>query len=152
MVDDRRADKMNEISGARRLRDELRSRLDRHGRLGLAGNRWFKGPGVRTVSRTVAWRYGVALAAFLLSFFVRDLLNNWLVGISDRGLIIFLPAILLVTFFLGLGPVILTLLLSALAAWYFFLPPYHTFAIGTDGSIVLATFVVGLEATHYRRP
>jgi PAS domain S-box-containing protein len=71
------------------------------------------------------------------------LLNNWLVGISDRGLIIFLPAILLVTFFLGLGPAILTLLLSALAAWYFFLPPYHTFAIGTDGSIVLATFVVG---------
>jgi len=71
------------------------------------------------------------------------LLNNWLIGISDRGLIIFLPAILLVTFFLGLGPAILALLLSALAAWYFFLPPYHTFAIGTDGAIVLATFVVG---------
>jgi PAS domain S-box-containing protein len=71
------------------------------------------------------------------------LLNNWLIGISDRGLIIFLPAILLVAFFLGLGPAILTLLLSALASWYFFLPPYHTFAIGTNGAIVLATFVVG---------
>jgi PAS domain S-box-containing protein len=91
----------------------------------------------------VAWRYTIALVAFLISFFVRDLLNNWLIGISDRGLIIFLPAILLVTFFLGLGPAILTGLLSALAGWYFFLPPYHTFAIGTDGAIVLATFVVG---------
>ena len=94
-------------------------------------------------SQTVAWRYSIAFLAFLVSFFVRDLLNNWLIGISDRGLIIFLPAILLVTFFLGLGPAILALLLSALAAWYFFLPPYHTFAIGTDGAIVLATFVVG---------
>src|SRR6516165_2891603 len=27
-----------------------------------------------------------------------------------------------------------TLLLSALAAWYFFLPPYNTFAIGTDSA------------------
>lgn len=78
--------------------------------------------------------------AFLVSFFVRDLLNNWLIGISDRGLIIFLPAILLVTFFLGLGPAILTLLLSALTAWYFFLPPYNSFM---DRAIVLATFVVG---------
>ena len=51
----------------------------------------------------VAWRYGIALVAFLISFVVRDLLNNWLIGISDRGLITFLPAILLVTFFLGLG-------------------------------------------------
>ena len=98
---------------------------------------------LRAASRTVAWRYSVALLAFLLSFFVRDFLNNWLIGISDRGLIIFLPAILLVAFFLGLGPAILTLLLSALAAWYFFLPPYHTFAIGVDGAIVLATFIVG---------
>jgi PAS domain S-box-containing protein len=95
---------------------------------------------LRTVSQTIAWRYAIALVAFLVSFFVRDLLNNWLIGISDRGLIIFLPAILLVTFFLGLRPAILTLLLSALAAWHFFLPPYNSFV---DRAIVLATFVVG---------
>jgi PAS domain S-box-containing protein len=92
---------------------------------------------------SVAGRYTIALLAFLVSFFVRDLLNNWLIGISDRGLITFLPAILLVAFFLGLGPAILAELLSALAAWYFFLPPYHTFAIGINGAIVLATFIVG---------
>jgi PAS domain S-box-containing protein len=105
-----------------------------------------------TVSQTVAWRYTIALVAFLFNFFVRDLLNNWLIGISDRGLIIFLPAVLLVAFFLGLGPAILTALLAALAAWYFYLPPYHTFAIGTDGAIVLATFIicsaVGITLVH----
>ena len=95
---------------------------------------------LRTVSQTVAWRYTIAVVAFLASFFVRDLLNNWLVSISDRGLIIFLPAILLVTFFLGLGPAILTALLSALAIWYVFLPPY---AHGIDSAVVLAGFVVG---------
>jgi two-component sensor histidine kinase len=93
----------------------------------------------RTVSQ-FAWRYIIGLVAFLVSFFVRDLLNNWLIGISDRGLIIFLPAILLVTFFLGLGPAILTALLSALAIWYVFLPPY---AHGIDSAVVFAAFVVG---------
>ena len=92
------------------------------------------------VSQTVAWRYAIAVIAFLVSFFVRDLLNNWLIGISDRGLIIFLPAILLVTFFLGLGPAIPTALLSVLAIWYVFLPPY---AHGIDSAVVLAAFVVG---------
>jgi two-component system, sensor histidine kinase PdtaS len=95
---------------------------------------------LRTVSQTVAWRYAIVLVAFLISFFVRHSLNNWLIGISDRGLIIFLPAILVVTFFLGLGPAILTLLLSALAIWYVFLPPY---AHGIDSVVVLATFVIG---------
>jgi PAS domain S-box-containing protein len=83
------------------------------------------------------------------------LLDNWLIGISDRGLIIFLPAILLVAFFLGLGPAILTTLLSALAAWYFFLPPHNTFAIGTDNAIVLAFFIissgVGITLVHWLR-
>lgn len=102
-----------------------------------------KGAWFRTVSQNVAWRYTIALVAFVISFLVRDSLNDWLLGISDRGLIIFLPAILLVTFFLGLGPAILTAVLSVLAAWHYFLPPYHTFAIGPNGAIVLAAFVVG---------
>jgi PAS domain S-box-containing protein len=99
-----------------------------------------KGAWLRAVSQTVAWRYTIALVAFFISFFTRDLLNNWLVGISDRGLIIFLPAILLVTFFLGLGPAILTALLSVVAIWYVFLPPY---AHGIDSAVVVAAFVVG---------
>jgi PAS domain S-box-containing protein len=83
------------------------------------------------------------------------LLNDWFIGIADRGLIVFLPAILLVAFFIGLGPAILTLLLSAVAAWYVFLPPYYSFALGIDGAIVLATFivggVVGIALVHWLR-
>ena len=92
---------------------------------------------------SVAGRHAIALLAFLASFLVRDLLNDWLLRISDRGLIIFLPAILLVTFFIGLGPAILTLLLSAVAAWYVFIPPYYSFALGIDGAVVLVTFIIG---------
>ena len=104
---------------------------------------------------SVAGRYAIALLAFLVSFFVRDLLNDWLLRISDRGLIIFLPAILLVTFFIGLGPAILTLLLSAVAAWYVFIPPYYSFALGIDGAVVLVTFIigsgVGIALVHWLR-
>jgi PAS domain S-box-containing protein len=99
---------------------------------------------LRAVSQTVARRYIVALIAFFVSFVVRDALNDWLIGISDQGKVIFIPAIILVAFFLGLGPAILTALLSAVAVWYFFLPPYHSFALGIDSAIVLATFVVGI--------
>jgi PAS domain S-box-containing protein len=102
-----------------------------------------EGAWLRVVSHKIAWPYIIALAAFLVSFFVRYLLNDWLIGISDRGLIVFLPAILLVTFFLGLGPAILVGLLSALAVWYIFLPPFYSFALGIGGAIVFATFIVG---------
>jgi hypothetical protein len=40
-----------------------------------------------------AWaRYGTALATFVVSFFLREALAPWLA--SDRGIIVFLPAIL----------------------------------------------------------
>jgi len=97
----------------------------------------------RRHSLTAAWRYAIALAAFVISFFVRDLLDSWLTAISDRGLIVFLPAILIVTYFIGLGPATLTLTLSGLSIWYFFLPPYYSFRLDIDGVIVLSTFLVG---------
>jgi PAS domain S-box-containing protein len=105
-----------------------------------------------------AWQtlagYVIALLAFLISFFVRDLLNSWFTAISDRGLFVFLPAILLVAFFVGLGPAILTLLLSAIAVWYIFIPPYFSF-LGIDRAIVLATFVlgsaIGIAIVHWLR-
>jgi K+-sensing histidine kinase KdpD len=111
-----------------------------------------KREGLRTLWRTVAWHYAIAVIAFLVSFFVRDLLNNWMIGL---GLVIFLPAILLVAFFLGLGPAILTALLSVLAAWYVFLAPYYSFALGIDGAIALLALavgsVVGITLVHWLR-
>ncbi|MGB8631381.1 MAG: HWE histidine kinase domain-containing protein [Xanthobacteraceae bacterium] len=89
-----------------------------------------------------AWaRYGIALAAFLVSFFLREALAPWLS--SDRGIIVFLPAILFVTFCAGLGPGLLTTLLSGIALWYVFLPPYYSFAFSLDTAVGLATLAFG---------
>jgi two-component sensor histidine kinase len=86
-------------------------------------------------------RYGIALAAFAISITVRLAMDVWLS--SDRGFILFLPAVLLVTFFAGLGPAILTGALSGIALWYIFLPPFYSFAIDLDSVVGLATFVFG---------
>ena len=89
-----------------------------------------------------AWaRYGIALAAFLVSFLLRDALTSWLS--SDRGIIVFLPAILFVTICTGLGPGLLTTFLSGVALWYVFLPPYYSFALSLDTAVGLATFAFG---------
>ena len=90
--------------------------------------------------QSVGFRYSIALIAFALSFSLREALDPWL--ISQRGFIVFLPAIILVTFFAGLGPAILTALLSGAAAWYFFLLPYNSFRLDFDGAVGLATFVL----------
>jgi len=101
-----------------------------------------------------AWaRYGIALAAFVVSFLLRRALDPWL--FSDRGFILFLPAILFVTFSAGLGPGILTALLSGIALWYVFLPSYHSFTLGLDGAVGLATFafgsIAGIVLVHWLR-
>jgi K+-sensing histidine kinase KdpD len=59
---------------------------------------------------------------------------------------VFLPAILFVTFFVGLGPGLLTTILSGIALWYVFLPPYYSFALSLDTAVGLATFAFGRVA------
>jgi two-component sensor histidine kinase len=99
------------------------------------------------------WRYGIALAAFVISITIRLGLDAWLS--SDRGFILFLPAVLLVTFFAGLGPAILTAVLSGTSLWYIFLPPYYSFEIDLDSVVGLATFVfgstIGIILVHWLR-
>lgn len=103
--------------------------------------------------QSVAWRYAIALVAFVVSFFLREALDPWLH--ADRGFILFLSAILLVIFVAGLGAGILTALLSGVAAWYFFTPPFWSFRLDLDGAIGLATFVlgsaVGITLVHWLR-
>ncbi len=90
---------------------------------------------------SVGVRYATALIAFAISFSLREALDPWL--FSDRGFILFLPAIILVAFFAGLGPATLTALLSGVAMEYFFLAPYNSFRLDLDGAIGLATFLLG---------
>ena len=70
----------------------------------------------------------------------------------DPGIILFLPAMLFVTYFAGLGPGILTALLSGITLWYVFLPPYYSFAFSPDNAVGLATFAFGGIAGVHPRP
>ena len=103
--------------------------------------------------RSGASRYVIALVAFVVSFFLREALDPWLY--SDRGFILFLAAIMLTAYFAGLGPAIVAALLSGVAAWYFFMPPFWSFRLDLDGAVGLAMFVlgssVGITLVHWLR-
>lgn len=53
----------------------------------------------------------------------------------------FFPAVILTTFFCGLRPGITCAALSGLAAWYYFLPPFHSFVLTAQTTIALAFYV-----------
>jgi PAS domain S-box-containing protein len=81
----------------------------------------------------------LALAIFLVALALR--LGTLPV---ERGLpfLPFYPAMLAAALFLGAGPGLLVVALSALAASYLFLPPHFSFAIGLAALPALLTFVL----------
>ena len=103
--------------------------------------------------QSAGWRYGAALVAFGASFYLREALNPWL--FSDRGFVLFVPAILLIAFIAGLGPSLLTTALSGIAVWYFFIPPLGSFRLEVEGTVDLAVFFLssgtGLVLVHVLR-
>jgi PAS domain S-box-containing protein len=104
-------------------------------------------PQIATVfdPRRNSWfRYVIAFIAFVASLTVRFALNPWL-G-SDRGFIIFVPAIILTTFIAGFGPAVFAAVLAGVAISYFFVPAYGSFGPTADGMVGLATYVIGATA------
>lgn len=97
------------------------------------------------LSRLPAWRhsplpaYGFGVVAFVLAFLTRLHLN----GILPDGFpfITFLPVIVLTAFISGLGPGIIVTVLSALTAWYVFIPPAYSFVLTKEDAIALALFM-----------
>jgi len=83
--------------------------------------------------------YGFGLAAFALAFLARSQLT----GILPNGFpfLTFLPAIVLTAFVAGLGPAVVATGLSALAAWYVFIPMAVSFAMSAEGALALAFFL-----------
>jgi Signal transduction histidine kinase len=55
----------------------------------------------------------------------------------------FFPAVIISSFLFGPRPGVLAALLCGLFAWYFFIPPRHTFALG-DGTITALLFYIGV--------
>ena len=107
--------------------------------------------------RAIAGRYGIAVVAFAISLLIRAALNPWLFGARDsisvvpRGYILFVPAVLLVTYYAGLGPGLLTAVLSGLSIWYFFIPASHPFTIGTSDALALPIFAVSIVVINRLR-
>ena len=83
--------------------------------------------------------YGVSIMAVGVAVLARVALTGYVVvGVA---FITFYPAIILATFLGGLGPGLLAIILSALAAWYLFLPPDHTWALTGDAAVSLMIFL-----------
>lgn len=93
-------------------------------------NRMAKQPGTR---------YVAAIAMFALAFTIRVLVDAALP--PGFPYLTFFPAIVIATFFFGTGPGVLCAVLSGVAAWYFFIPPFSTFALSGSTLLALIFFV-----------
>jgi two-component sensor histidine kinase len=98
-------------------------------------------PMVRPISFRIPgrWGYPFAFSAFALTFLVRYSLDAWL-G-PDEGLILFVPAIAVTTFAAGLGPGVVSAVLSGVTIWFFFLSPYYSFRLDQYGVVAFAGYV-----------
>lgn len=89
-----------------------------------------------------SWRQGIALAfaaaglSFVLHWAVEPFFQ------PDRGLIVFMPGIVLVTLIAGPRYGVLTAVLSGVAVWYVTFPPVHTFVLSHPDTVSLFIYVI----------
>ena len=76
--------------------------------------------------RSAACGYLIGLAVFVIAFLLRYLLPETL---NDMAFVTFLPATLVAALLAGWRVGMAVAFLSCLSAWYFFLPPHHSFAL-----------------------
>jgi two-component sensor histidine kinase len=97
--------------------------------------RWF-----RQREDQTAFRYGVAVAFFGLALLVRFVSDNALP--TGFPFLTFFPAVMLTAWMVGLWPGVFCTVLSALAAWFFFIPPAFSFNVSAPGLVALAFFII----------
>ena len=109
---------------------------------------------MRSAKSTVT-PYVVALLATVLALMLRWFLDPVLMGRNPYHTV--WAAVVFSAWYCGLGPSIVTAISSALGVWFFFLPPYHSFAIensadrfGLVGFLVLSGFIVALGEANRR--
>jgi two-component sensor histidine kinase len=89
--------------------------------------RWWQG---------LAWAIGTAGVSFVLHWAVEPFFQ------PDRGLIVFIPATVLVTLIAGPRYGVLTAALSGIAMWYVTLPPVNDFSLSHADAVSLCIYVV----------
>lgn len=89
--------------------------------------------------------YGFAVAAFLVGLLARFLLHPVLP--PGFPYVTFFPAVILTCFTAGTRAGTLCAVLSGLAAWYWFIPPFDSFGLTADTTLALAfyVFIVGVD-------
>ncbi len=86
-----------------------------------------------------------AILATLVAWAVRYALDGWFP--PGFPYLTFFPAVVITAYFAGLRPSILCAVLSGVAAWYFFIPPFHSLSINSSTALALAfyAFVVAVD-------
>lgn len=90
-------------------------------------------------------RYGFAVAAFLVGLIARFLLHPVLP--PGFPYVTFFPAVILTCFVADTRAGALCAVLSGLAAWYWFIPPFDSFGLTADTALALVfyVFIVGVD-------
>ena len=99
----------------------------------------------RDIFRTAPWRgHGLAIVAWAMAFGLRYGLAHWFP--PGFPYLTFFPAVVLVAFYAGLRPAILTATLSGLSAWWFWIGPIgFDFGVATMVAIGFYVFVVAVD-------
>lgn len=89
--------------------------------------------------QNVWFGYGLALASFFAALVIRLALRDTLP--PGYPYLTFFPAVIVTAFFGGLRPGILCAVVSGLAAWYFFIPPFDSFALEGQTALALGFYI-----------
>lgn len=101
-------------------------------------------------------RYGVAILTAILALTLRGLFTP-ILGTADPYHTVW-AAVVFAAWYCGVGPAILTTLLSAAGVWYWFLPPEHSFVVadpkvqltGMAGFLILSSLIIALGEANRR--
>lgn len=101
-------------------------------------------------------RYGVAILTAILALLLRGVFSP-LLGSHDAYHTAW-AAVVLAAWYCGVGPAIVTTLITAVGIWYWFLPPGHSFLVtdpkaqvtGTIGFLILSAFIIALGEANRR--
>ena len=85
-------------------------------------------------------RYGMAVLSAGTALLLRLAVDGTMS--SGFPFLTFFPAVILTTFIAGRGPGVAAGVLSGLAAWYFFIPPYESFGLNASVELALAFYAV----------
>jgi hypothetical protein len=114
--------------------------------------------GLRGMNRSPLLRYAVAAGSVILGWLARESLTPG-VGQTALPFIFFFPAAALAAWFGGFGPGLVSTILGAAAADWFFIEPVHSWSVGKFGDVIaLASFLISsllivaaIEAMHRAR-